>query len=259
MRYAVYLLLLLSSTIPAQDVVEANLIKTSKLNIERFVAIDDFGTLYYINNNVFHKLDASNTITYNNLQLGNLETVNTFNPLKINLFYKDLNTVIILDNRLAEIFKIDFNTHSEYKNITHVSTGYDNTLWVFNQNSQQLELFDYKTNTTRAKALPIEALVLDLKSNYNNCWLLTEKYLYMYNYFGSLIQKIENNGYTSLAENNGNLFLQKGHNLFYLKKNTEYTVPVPALNLLINQFFVTNESLYIYNNELLHKYQIKTN
>ena len=243
----------------SQELIETSYVKKTELKAEKLVSVDNFGTTYFIINDVFYKKYNTKILTYNNLQLSNLETANAFNPLKINLFYKDFNTVIILDNRLAEIFKVDFNTIQNYKNITHISTGFDNTIWVFNQDTQQLELFDYKTKTTRVKTLPVESEVLDLKSNYNNCWLLTEKYLYLYNYFGSLIKKVKNKGYTEMSESNENIILKKGQSLFYLKKNEVNPISILIPNLLINQFFVTNETLYIYSNETLHKFQIKTN
>ncbi|WP_345272526.1 hypothetical protein [Flaviramulus aquimarinus] len=259
MKYVIFILFLFSYSILAQESVEASLVKKLNLDVETLVSVDNFGTTYYINNNVFNKQDVNTTITYNNLQLGNLYSANAFNPLKINLFYKDFNTIVILDNRLAEIFKIDFNTLDTYKNISHVSTGHDNTLWIFNQDLQKLELFDYKTRTTRAQTVPVQSTVLDLKSNYNYCWLLTKNYIYTYNYFGSLVKKTKNEGYTSLIENNENIILKKENTLLYLNKNSDSPRPIKTSNLLINQFFVTNETLYIYDNETLYQFQLKTN
>ncbi|MDD7885573.1 hypothetical protein [Flavivirga sp. 57AJ16] len=257
MKYTIHFFLLLSYALYAQKVVETSFIKKTDFKTSRLVAIDHFGTTYFINNNVFYKKEGNKTMTYNNLQLGNITTANAFNPLKINIFYKDFNTLIILDNRLAEIFKIDFNALPEYKNISHVSTGHDNTIWVFNQDNQKLELFDYKMRTTRAQTLPIQSIILDLKSNYNFCYLLTENYLYTYNYFGSLVKKTKNKAYTELVENNGDIILKKKDSLVYLKKDSEITIPISIPNLLINEFFVTNETLYIYANEILHEYKIK--
>ena len=259
MKHTIYIFLFLTSTLFSQESIKTSFVKKTELRVDKLISIDNFGTTYFIKNDVFYKKDATKTITYNNLQLGNLETANAFNPLKINLFYKDFNTVIILDNRLAEIFKIDFNTLQDYKNISHVSTGFDNTLWVFNQDTQQLELFDYKTKTTRVKTLPVQSQVLDLKSNYNSSWLLTKNYIYHYNYFGSLLLKIKNEGFTHISENNENIILKKEQTLFYLKKNTEKITPISIPIFLINQFFVTNETLYIYEDEMLHEFLIKTN
>ena len=242
-----YIFLLFSISIFAQESIEAKFIDKTDLKLETLISVDNFGTIYYIENDVIHKKTPENTITYNNLQLGTLQSAN------------DFNTVIILDNRLAEIFKIDFNTLSSYKDVSHMSTGHDNTIWVFNQNLQKLELFDYKSRTTRAQTVPVQNAVLDLTSNYNSCWLLTENYLYQYNYFGSMVKKIENQGYTALIESNENIFLKKENKLFFMKSNQDEILPIITPNLLINQFLVTNETLYIYDDEFLHEYQLLTN
>ncbi|RED50389.1 hypothetical protein [Seonamhaeicola aphaedonensis] len=259
MKQILILLFLFKFSTYAQNSVDISHVKTTTFKADNIVSIDDFGTVYYILNNVFYKKTRTQTISYNNLQLGDVAAVNAFNPLKINLFYKDFNTTIILDNRLAEIFKIDFNTIQPYKNITHISSGFDNTFWVFNQDSQQLELYNYKNNTTQARTVPIQSKVLDLKSNYNSVWLLSEKYLYEYNYFGNLLRKTKNNGYTQLSEDHGILILIKDNNLYFLKKDWSETIPINLPNLLINQFFVTNETLYIYQNQKLQQFQLKIN
>lgn len=262
MKYTLYLFFFLSISISAQDVIEASLIEKTELDADAFVSTNNFNNTFYILDNVLFKHSEENKgidIGYNNFQLGNITSVNTFNPLKINVFYKDFNTVIVLDNRLTEMFKIDFNALSDYKNVSHVTTGSDNTLWLFNENTQQLELFDYKTNTTRAQTLPIKSTVLDLKSNYNYCWVLTQKHLYLFDYFGNLLKKTKNNGYGFIAIDNENIILKKENTLSYLKKDTETIIPISLPNLLINQFFVTTETLYIYNKKNLYKYQLKIN
>jgi len=259
MTYSYYIIFFFSISILAQESIEAKFINKTDLQADTLISIDNFGTVYYLKNDVFYKKTNDRIITYNNLQLGTLYSANTFNPLKINLFYKDFNTVIILDNRLAEIFKIDCNTLLPYKNVSLISTGHDNTIWIFNQDLQKLELFDYKTRTTRAQTVPVQSTVLDLKSNLNFCWLLTENYIYVYNYFGSLIKKIKNSGYTSLVETNDNIILKKENTLFYLKKNSNTIKKITPIDILIHQFFVTNETVYIYSNENLYEYQLKIN
>ncbi|MFL1011392.1 C2 domain-containing protein [Flavisericum labens] len=259
MKYLFFLFFVISTSAFSQETVEATLIQSTKIEVDTLVSVDNFGTVYFTKNDVFYKKDTSKSISYNNLQLGSLYSANTFNPLKINLFYKDFNTLVILDNRLAEIFKIDFNLLTPYKNVTHVSTGFDNTIWIFNQDQQKLELFDYKTRTTRAQTAPVKNMVLDLKSNYNYCWLLTKNHLYIYNYFGALVSKIENLGYTAIQIFNKNCFLKKGNSLYYLKENTKIPKEIKIPNLLIHGFSVTNETLYIYDNKNLHELQLKIN
>ncbi len=259
MRWLLFFFFWVPITLFAQESVEAKLVKSTDIQLQQIAGIDNFGIIYLIKDNVFHKIDQNSDVTYSNWQLGNITSANAFNPLKINLFYKNFNTVIILDNRLAEIFKIDFNTLQPYKYISHVSTGFDNTLWTFNIDLQQLELFDYKAGSVRVVTMPVQSNVLDIQSNINFCWLLTEKHLYKYNYFGSIISKIPNEGITEIAEDNGNLIVKKKGKLLYMPKDSEIFIPITINELLINQFLVTNETLYIYDSKTLHQYQLKIN
>ena len=257
MHHIKYILCFLSLTAYGQEAIEATFINKIQLGSEAPIGIDNFGGIYTTNRTTFSKKEKDKTLTYSNMQLGNITSANAFNPLKINLFYKNFNTAIILDNRLAEIFKIDFNTKQPYKNVSHISTGYDNTLWVFNQDNQQLELFDFKAEKVRATSIPVQSNVLDMKSDYNFCWLLTQNYLYTYNYFGSVLSKLKNEGYSEIAENNGNLIIKSNNKLFYLAKDTANPIPVKLPELLINRFLLTNETLYIYDGETLHQFQLK--
>ncbi|MHA7942086.1 hypothetical protein ACJOV8_003325 [Formosa sp. 3Alg 14/1] len=258
MKFLLYAFLFSTLYVHSQATIKVTLEKSQPLKVSSFIDADALETLYFIIQNEFSKQTTKHTLHYTNLQLGNIHTVNTFNPLRLNLFYQNFNTIIILDNRLAEIFKIDFNTIAPYRNPSHVSTGYDTTLWLFNDNTQQLELFDYKTNTLRASTTPINAEVLDIASNYNWCWLLTNEYIYQFNYVGSLVQKIKNEGFTKLDESNENIVLQKKDELFYLKKGTTNFLKIELPDLLIKQFLLTNETLYIYDLKTLNQFHLKT-
>ena len=253
-----FFILIFPSVLLSQNDIQLNLKDSIPLKAEKVWGVDTFGTIYASKeDDTFFKQTKDTLITYTNYQLGNITSANAFNPLRINLFYQDFNTVIILDNRLAEISKIDFNTQSTYKNVTHVSTGFSNTLWLYNQDKQYLELYDYLNHQIKVKTVPIQSQVLDLKSDYNFCYLLTEKALYVYNYFGSLEKVFPNEGYEKMAFSKTNLILKGEHNLALLQKNKQDIVPVKHPEILINQFLVTNESLYIYNSKKLIEYQLK--
>ncbi|WP_290699684.1 hypothetical protein [Lacinutrix sp.] len=257
MKLLHFILFLITFSAYAQNDIKSKLETTTEFKVDSIIGIDNFGTTFFTLNNTLIKKQEDKLLKYSNVQLGTITSANSFNPLKINVFYKAFNTVIILDNRLAEIYKIDFNQTEDYKNVSHVSVGSDNTIWVFNQDLMQLELYDYRTNTTRARTLPIENNLLDMVSNYNSCWLLTKKYIYKYNYFGSLVSKTPNNGYTNIKESNENIIFKKNNTLFYHAKNSEITKSIGITNLLISQFFVTNEIVYIYTDKVLYQYQLK--
>lgn len=258
MHKVVYLIISIGCILNAQKKPTVVFKDSIEIEAKTIFGVDPFNTFYYTTeNNSFYKRTKDTIVTYTNFQLGEISSANAFNPLKINLLYHDFNTVVILDNRLAEISKIDFNTINPYKNVSFISTGFDNTLWIFNQDLQQLELYDYLSNNIRLKTVPIQSQILDLKSDYNFCYMLTENYLYIYNYFGSLVQKHKNIGFKSMAFSKAHLVLAKDKSLYILRKNSDEIVPIEHPNLLINQFLVTKETLYIYNDGILRRYQLK--
>ncbi len=256
MKTHIYILFFISFSLFGQEPIETTLLNKTPIEAETIVGLDNFGTVYYIKNNTLYKVEEKNKYSYSNVQFGKISSANSFNPLKISIFYEDFNTAIILDNRLAEIIKMDFSILENYKNVSFVSTANDNALWIFNQDIQQVELFDYKTKKTRATTLPIQSKALDLKSNYNYSWLLTEKYLYKYNYFGSLVYKVLNDGFTSIIENNSRVYLLKNTNLYFYNETDEVYQLIKTPELLTKQFLVTNETVYIYDSKFLHKFQL---
>jgi len=242
----------------SQNSIQTKLIDSTKIKVDQIVGIDKFETIYYTKGaGLYKKPKDKPLVTYGNIQLGTPTSVDTFNPLKITIFYQDFNTVIGLDNRMTEIFKIDFNQRQPYLNVSHLSTGADNGLWIFNQDLQKLQIYDYGSGKIRATAVPIQSNVLSLKSDYNYAWLLTENYLYQYNYFGSLISKIRNKNFKSLAVNNENLIIETESGLVYKPAASNLLIPIEIGDILINQLLLTGETLYIYTHDTLHKYQLK--
>jgi len=254
-----YLILLFSFTVFAQQPINTEIISKTKLKVNTLLHIDNFNNFYFIDENALVLQKEKSQFIYNNYLFGEITSANAFNPLKINVFYRAFNSLVILDNRLAKIVKINFNALPNFRDISRISTANDNTIWIFNENTRQLELFDFLDKQTKINTLPIDGIVIDLQSNYNYCWLLTDQYLYKYNYFGSLLSKTPNQGFTALKENRESLFLLKENQLFYKAKNNIEFVQLKLPELLIKQFFVTNETMYIYDGKFLYHYQLITN
>ncbi|GGG33133.1 hypothetical protein [Bizionia arctica] len=256
MKTALYFIFFISLSIFGQEPIEPTFISKIPFEADAVTGIDNFGLIYYIKNNTLYKTEDSKNYSYSNVQLGRITTANSFNPLKVTVFYADFNSVILLDNRFTEILKVDFSSIEYYKNVSLTSTANDNALWIYNQDLQQLELFDYKTNRSKATTLPLQSKALDLESNYNYAWLLTEKFLSKYNYFGSLIYKVKNDGFTSIVESNEKIYLIKEKSIYFYNETEDYFQLIKTPELLTKQFLVTNETLYIYDSKNLHKFQL---
>lgn len=245
--------------ISAQDSLTIDLLSETEPKTDSIYSIDNLQALYTLNNNTLEKYTNQNTYTYSNLQLGNVSKIDIFNPLKIPVFYKDFNTVVILDNRLSEVSIIDFNTIDFYRNVSQVSIGNDTAFWIFNQDTNELELFDYVDKTTRAKTLPITDSIIDITSDYNYVWVLTDKHIYQYNYFGSLIHTTTNDNYSKAEQFNENLIAKSEDKLIIIDKKTQTKQVIDVNNFSIKRFFVVGDFLYIYNGKILRKYQLKSN
>ncbi|WP_455169639.1 hypothetical protein [Aegicerativicinus sediminis] len=216
------------------------------------------GDEYVINGSTFTLFSNKGELQFSNIGLGNISSADIFNPLKILLFYSNFNTVLLLDNRLTEIQKIDFNTISPYRTITHVSSAAKNSFWYFNQENQRAELFDYRSNTVIAQTLPIQAEVVSMDSDYNYCHLLTKDFILCYNYQGSLLKKIPNKDYNQIVAHNEEIYLSNGKDIDMVKENELINLSLKIKDLLIKRFYLTDETLYIYDGEKLHQFQIKS-
>tara|TARA_Y200000002_G_scaffold376954_1_gene381685 strand:- start:1504 stop:2283 length:780 start_codon:yes stop_codon:yes gene_type:complete len=240
-----------------QKPINTNLIKKEKFSQPYFVGVDRFESIYYLKGDALEKKMASKLQSYSNLQLGDIDQVHIFNALKISVLHKNFNTVVLLDNRMAEINIIDFNNQPTYRLVTEIAYANESALWLYNALNLQLELFDYKTLKTKLSSLPFDCEVLALQSDYNNVFALTASELYHYNYNGSLISKIRHNGFEDFKLGADFIIFRKGDLLFYKKNNKSEFEVLKTGKKIIKQFFVMDQTLYIYDGEFLYHYQLK--
>ncbi|WP_420571980.1 hypothetical protein [Kordia sp.] len=240
-----------------QKTITATLQQQDSLSVDRFVAMDNFGASYSIQNHILIKRKDGKKWQYNNLQLGEITSVDILNPLKITLFYEDFNTVIVLDNTLNEIKRIDFNVAAEFKNLAAATTANDRNLWIFDTNTQQLEVFNYVQEKTLNQNLPIPEKFITLKSNYNYCRVLTETYLYTYNIYGSLLSKEELTGVSDFSMTNTEVIFLKDEQLYYTNNEDVYLINLPSDRIAIKQFSLHDDILYIYDGIVLYQFQLK--
>ncbi len=226
-----------------------------QLEADFFVGADSFGAIYYIKNNVFFKKQGVQEWQYSNFLLGQLSQASVVNPLKILLFYELSNTVIQLDKFLNEMQRIAFNELPDLKLVTHTATANDRSLWLFDSNTLQLEIFDYKTSKTLFKSQPLEELPIAINGDFNHCWVLTSKKGYELNSYGSILHTIENHNYTTIKLTSNGILLQKDQELYrYTLDKKMNKIKLPEITL--EQFYGIDENLYIYDGKTLYNYQI---
>ncbi len=230
-------------------------IKKKSLNADKFYGVDIFDNTYYSRQNVLIKANSKKIYQYHNLALGNIYSVSVYNPLKIVVFYKDFYTVIILDNTLNEIQKLEFLN----KNITLVAKAGENELWLYNADEQQLELYNYQTKTILGKTQPYSILnPKKLKGNTNFAWIqINSNNLDVYNNYGSMVNSYH------LKFDNFNIITNKivlfnNANSFYLSDNKSLS-PLLKVPFKIQSSSITNNKIYLFNNKQIFIYKLLKN
>lgn len=231
--------------------------------MDRFIGVDSYKNTYFIKDRVLHKQGDEGSFLYNALQLGRIASVDIINPLKVAVFFQDTNTVVLLDNKLSEIERISFNELANFMNAGSATTAGSNSLWIFNIDSQQLELYNYKTRAQTTVSHPFPGRIRSQASNFNYCFLLTDRKLRAFNVYGSFLNEIPSDGYERIVQQNENLIVQKENTLYYIKdfakhktKTTEEPLLLEIPEMTIKDLQLTEDFLYIYDGKNLHTFTL---
>ncbi|WP_378182232.1 hypothetical protein [Aquimarina sp. SS2-1] len=256
MNKVIFLLVLIGCS--THSYTQRNVVVQDSISLEadQFSGIDSFGAVYYTKDNIFYKQWNNQQWQFGDFILGQLTYVSILNPLKIVLFYEPSNTVVLIDKYLNEINRINFNTISEFKNTSLVSPANDNSIWLFDNNTQQLEIFNTITNKPLVTTQPINEIPSILRSNFNYCWTLTSEAIIKFNIYGSLMESIKNEGFTDLRIINNDIILLKENNLYYRTSATGKTEKINLPEIPVKQFYVTNEILYIYDQSKIYSFDL---
>jgi hypothetical protein len=139
-----------------------------------------------IDQTTFIKKNGKNENTYRNFALGKITTFDVLSPFEIILFYKDFNTVVILDNYLNEIQSISFS-----ETIFLANKSIVNKLWLYNSDKQKLQLFDYKSQTIILSSQTfIDFEPIKMVSDFNAVKLIGKKKTLIFNQYLSLVDTI---------------------------------------------------------------------
>ena len=232
------------------------MVKEKPLKANRFIGIDSYDHLYTIKEGVLYKEGDLGSFVFKDYQLGPISSVDIINPLNVVVFYAEVNTVVFLDNRLSEKERINFNTLSNFINVSHASNAGNNRLWLFNADTQQLQLYNYRNTRETILSQPYPGTVKTQISNFNDCYLLTEDTLWQVNIYGSLLSERPMMGFETIVRNEKNQIGLKENAIYYMSNDTIIPLDIPFSENPIKDLQLTQDFLYIYDGNVLRSFTL---
>lgn len=173
--------------------------------------MDNLGNTYLLNiNNQVKKLDDKydSAGVFNDIRrYGDIFSLDVSNPLKIVLYYRDFNTILVLDRFLNTRNTIDLRK-AGIQQAKAVAQSYDNNYWVFDELDNKIKKLDDNGNVLMESA---DFRVL-FSETYNPTQIIDNDgllYLYdadngwlVFDYYGALKQRVQLNGWKNVQVNN---------------------------------------------------------
>ena len=106
----------------------------------RLVSVDNLGELYFLEGNNLRK--GENHI-FSDSSIGLLSKVDFYNNFMLKLWYSNFNILVILDNFLNEITRVNFNEISSLFEISDISSANENNVWVFDESVMRIKKFNF--------------------------------------------------------------------------------------------------------------------
>ena len=257
----IFILLLISCSLTVfgqNQKITATKIDSITFEADDFIGFDGFGNCFYVKNNVlFKKVDAA-LLQYQNLTLGNIKKVDVLNPLKVIVFYEEFNSVVLLDNLLNEIQKIDFSRNETPIIASAVGISGQNQLWVYNSVNQQIGLYDIATNHFKNLGVPIQENLLFYQTDFNYFhWIDKQNIWFTCSIFGRVISNgsLESQNQMQLLDKNKVLYA-KENSLYLLDRNLAVLYKIEIVEKSFTKFYYKDQILSIFTNQGITNYKI---
>ena len=238
--------------------INATKIDIVTFDADSFVGFDGFHNYFYIKDNTLFKKSENNVMQYQNLSLGTITKVDILNPLKVIVFYEEFNVVIVLDNQLNEIQRVDFSKLDTPIMANAVGISGQNKLWFFNTLNQQIGLYDLVTNTYQNLGMSIADGVKFYQTDFNYFhWIDKQNQWNSSTIYG----RISQNGVVEASKNlqllNENKLLYSNDNVLYLlDRNINKRYEIDIVEKSLKNFYYKDQILSIFTPQGITNYKI---
>ena len=244
--------------VSSQNVIPALKLETIKLECDIFLGFDNQQNSYFIKENVLIKKSPTKHFQYNNLSLGKITNVDFQNPLEIVIFYKNFNMVVLLDNQLNEIKKIDFNLKSTPVTLEAVALSSQNQIWIYDSISSKIGLYNINTDTFKWISTMLENPISYYESDYTHFyWTDVNLNLYRISIYGTIeklgiLPKFDAIQFTK----NGNSIYKTDDKLYYYDLTSKSSSKIAIDEKIISKFFFRDGILSIFTQNEITNYKI---
>ena len=242
----------------SQDFISVTKLETVEAECELFLGFDNQQNTYIIKENVLTKKSTTTAYQYNNLGLGKITRVDFQNPLQIVVFYKSFNTVVLLDNQLNEIKKIDFNLKSTPVTLEAVALSSQNQVWIYDSTSSKIGLYNVNNDTIKWISTMLENPILHYESDYIHFyWTDVNLSLYRISIYGAIekLGSLPKFDSIQLTKNNNSIY-QLENQLFYYNLTSKSSSKIAIDEKIISKFFFRDGILSIFTQNEITNYKI---
>ena len=236
----------------------ANYLNSTSVDADSFFGYDQFGFYYYTKNNVLFKKNKSQLFEYKNVSLGKITKIDFQNPLKVLLFYQDFNAVVLLDNQLVEVQKINFSFVETPIMVTAVGIASGNRIWIYNSLSQQIGLYDYLKNSFLVLGTSFQEEFKHYYSDFNTFqWIDDKLNWFSCDVFGKIsnLGKVPDFNQIQFGSNQQLLFA-KDHTFYFADWSKNSICSFENVNNSFVNFVFKDQILSIFTNQEIINYKI---
>ena len=213
---------------------------------------DEQNNLYVVINNKLSKSNnlSDTSINYSNLKNGLITSIDTRNPLKIMLFFKEQQEIILLDNSLSETRNIALI--SQLNSIVDLVclSNRDNSFWIYSGINQELLKVDKNLKTINltkniGQLIDMDITPIQMVEYNNSVYLLDQKFgIFLFDLYGNYIKRIplqDAKRFKIYPE--GIIYLKKDALMKYEFKSFNKTL-ILKLNTEFSDFEVINNTIF---------------
>ncbi len=260
MKKTAYIFLMLISycAIAQELTVPTKFLTNYKTGTEQYIGTDAFGAVYTLQDNELHKSKEGVMLKYKALALGSIAKTDLQNPLQIVLFYRKFNSVVLLDNQLNEIRRINFSDIAEPLIAEAIGLASQNRLWLYDITTQRLGLYDLAQNTFKPITPPFADTIKQYQSDYNYFyWIDINNKCFAANLFGkvTLLGNVPPYDGVQLASPT-EAIVQHGNSLYLYNMHDGSRKKIDIAEKTFEGFQYSAQILSIFTNEQINQYKI---